>query len=226
MNEWNYVFTTHFNYVSGHTHIQDDTSRIFPEAESVINQSESRKAPLVLIPVFPTCLAGIKQVSVSSTQHSNYFLSDWRFHDSLSGMTSFQEESPVIVGIQWTTMFLFCSSGQQPWKLWNNLPVRLTNYFAATGYKQINSHHLTEQEPNAPDLSKVPLNGIFFWMQIMTKVCSVMNWSFYQFFMENNVSLNAQCLYPWTLMKGPIYDFTWNPHLPLVRDKNRRLINM
>lgn len=35
-----------------------------------------------------------------------------------------------------------------------------------------------------------------------------MNRCFYQFFMENNVSLDAQCLYPWTLMKGPIYDFT------------------
>ncbi len=126
--------------------------------------------------------------------------------------------------------YLFiCSSGQQPWKLWNNLPVRLTNHLAATGDKQINSHHVTEQEPNSPDISKVPLNGIFFfWMQIMTKVCSVMNWSFHQFFMENNLSLNAQCLYPWTFMKAPIYDFTWNPHttLPLVRDKGERLVNI
>ena len=116
------------------------------------------------------------------------------------------------------------------WRRWHHRPLHIHTRRRSlrpgrwqTGEKQINSHHLTEEEPNAPRW-----NFFFFWMQIKTKVCSVMNRSFHQFFMENNLSLNAQCLYPWTFMKGPIYDFTWIPvpHLPLVRDKDGRLINI
>lgn len=121
-----------------------------------------------------------------------------------------------------------CSSGQQPWQLWNNLPVKLTNYFSATEDKRINSHHLTEQEPNAPDISKLPLNGIFFWMQIMTKVCSVMNWSFYQFFHGKQFVLECTMFVPMDFYERSHLRFHMKPppHLPLVRDKDGRLINI
>lgn len=37
---------------------------------------------------------------------TNCFPSDRQFHESVSGMTSFQEESLVTVGIQWTPVLL------------------------------------------------------------------------------------------------------------------------
>lgn len=262
MEEWNHIFTSHTNYTSGHTDIQDDTSIGFSQKPDQSSQDQNpgkgniiflslsfcalytwiivlstdcqynTKVSLVAlsceclyvryilqhtsllwfrIVFFRLASLGLNRLHYPSTHgtvtllcqtedFSSFFFLVWHhFRKRPESLWEFTPNRDLNVSV--------CSSG--PWKLWNNLPVGLTNYFAATGDKQINSHHSTEREPNAP------LNGIFFWMQIMTKVCSVMNWSFHQYFMENNLSLNAQCLYPWTFMKGPIYDFTWNPpHTP------------
>lgn len=64
MKEWNYVFMSHLNHMNGDTHIQDDTSRMFPETGSVIRQSDFGKGPFVIIlfsvTIFSSYLTGIK----------------------------------------------------------------------------------------------------------------------------------------------------------------------
>lgn len=130
--------------------------------------------------------------------------------ENLCGMTSFQKELSATAGIYSQLCFFVpfqCATALKVIKS-STSKVNCPPCFPGFQTNQLS------QQPSAPDCSNVPLNGIFFWMQIMTKVCSVMNRWFYQFFMENNVSLDAQCLYPWTLMKGSIYDFTWTPPPP------------
>lgn len=177
-----------------------------------------------------TDLAGLKYVSLSSTHSTvTLFCQFGEFHDSIwYDIISGRDHNHCVNLLPADYYVPICSSGQQPWQLWNNLPVKLTNYFSATEDKRINSHHLTEQEPNAPDISKLPLNGIFFWMQIMTKVCSVMNWSFYQFFHGKQFVLECTMFVPMDFYERSHLRFHMKPppHLPLVRDKDGRLINI
>ena len=154
---WNHIFTSHANYMSGHTHIQGDTSIGFSQKPDQSSQDQnpgkgniialclSFCAPYNWIIVlsstfcplaawttqrcclvafssqclyvryilqhtsslwfrmcfFPARLAGFKQASLSlHAPHGNSSLSGPKiFHVSLSGMTSFQEETWIIVGI-------------------------------------------------------------------------------------------------------------------------------